>query len=263
MGLRDGHLHETRGAGDLKPFAVGFVFARGGSKGVPRKNIRLLNGKPLIAYSIEAGLKSHLVDRVVVSTNDAEIADIARDYGAEVPFMRPAELAQDDTPEPLAWQHALRTLSDSGEWPKIDVFVSIPATSPLRAVGDIDACIRELLKGDSDLVITVKPSERSPYFNMVALDDNGYARLVIPPIQEMHHRQSAPSVYDMATVTYVARPEYVLSSTKLFDGKVKAVVVPRDRGMDIDTELDLKFAEFLLSEEGKTASDGGDRYEKG
>ena len=247
----------------MKPYVVGFVFARGGSRGVPRKNIRLLGGRPLIAHAIEAGRKSDLVDRVVVSTDDEKIADIAREYGAEVPFMRPPELAQDNTPEPLAWQHALRTLNDSGEWPKIDVFVSIPATSPLRAVGDIDACIRELLKGDADLVITVKPSERNPYFNMVVLDDNGYARLVIPPEQEMHHRQNAPSVYDMATVAYAARPEYILSSVKLFDGKVKAVVVPRDRGMDIDTEMDLKFAEFLLSEDGNTVSDVGERRENG
>ena len=230
----------------MKPYVVGFIFARGGSKGVPRKNIRPLAGKPLIAYAIETAQASELIDRVVVSTDDVEIADVAQQYGAEVPFLRPQELARDDSPEWLAWQHAIRTLEVTKDEPKMEVFVCIPPTSPLRAVEDVDACIRTLLESDADLVITVKPAERNPYFNMVVLDGAGYARLVIPPDRTIYRRQAAPPVYDMTTVAYAAWPEFVLNASSMFEGKVKAVVVPAERALDIDTELDFKFAEFLL-----------------
>jgi len=232
----------------MKPYVVGFIFARGGSKGVPRKNIRPLAGKPLIAYAIETALASELIDRVVVSTDDAEIANVAQQYGAEVPFMRPPELAQDDSPEWLAWQHAIRTLKATKGEPRMDAFVSIPPTSPLRAVKDVDACIKTLLESDADIVITVKPAERNPYFNMVMLAEEGYARLVIPADQPVHRRQAAPLAYDMTTVAYAARPEFVLKADSIFEGTVKAVVVPVERSLDIDTELDFKLAEFLLGQ---------------
>jgi N-acylneuraminate cytidylyltransferase len=228
-------------------YILGAIFARGGSKGVPRKNIRPLAGKPLIAYAIEAALASQLIDRVIVSTDDVEISDVARHYGAEVPFIRPAELAQDDSPEWLAWQHAIRTLEADGER-KIRAFVCIPTTSPLRIVEDVDACIRMLLKSDADLVITVKPAERNPYFNMVTLDEGGYAQLVIPVEEAVHHRQTAPPVFDITTVAYAARPEFVMRASTTFEGRVKAVMVPADRALDIDTELDFKLAEFLLEQ---------------
>lgn len=232
----------------MKPYVVAFIFARGGSKGVPRKNIRLLAGKPLIAYAIEVAKASKLIDRVVVSTEDAEIADFARKYGAEVPFIRPKELAQDDSPEWLAWQHAIRTLQASpGERP-MDAFLCIPPTSPLRAVEDVDACVRMLLESDADLVYTVRPAERNPYMNIITIDERGYVRLAIPSEQRPYRRQDTPEVYESATVAYAARPAYVLSVDFIFEGKVKAVVVPRERALDIDTELDLKFIEFLMQD---------------
>ena len=231
-------------AGDF----LAVIPARGGSKGVPRKNIKLLAGKPLIAYAIETALGSKLIDRVIVSTDDAEIAKTARRYGAEVPFMRPEELAQDDSPEWLTWQHAIRTLQEMESRTKIEVFICVPPTSPLRAVEDVNACIRTLVESDADLVIAVKHAERSPYFNMIVLDDAGYARLVIPPEMAVFRRQDAPRVYDVTTVAYAARPEFVLNANSVFEGKVRTVVVPAERAVDIDTELDLKFAEFLLSQ---------------
>lgn len=222
--------------------------ARGGSKGVPRKNIRPLAGKPLIAYAIETALASKLIDRVVVSTDDTEIAHIARRYGAEVPFMRPRDLAKDDSPEWLTWQHAIRTLKEMEGSLRIEVFVCVPPTSPLRAVEDIDDCIRALLKADADVVITIRAAERNPYFNMVALDAAGYARVVVAPRGKLFRRQDAPPVYDMTTVAYAARPEFVLNASSIFEGKVRAVEVPAERALDIDTDLDFKFAEFLLSQ---------------
>ena len=226
---------------------IALIPARGGSKGVPRKNIRQLAGKPLIAYSIEIALSSSLVDRVVVSTEDDEIAEIARQYGAEVPFMRPAALAKDDSPEWLTWQHAIRSLSPDADGSELEVLVCVPPTSPLRNVTDIDACITALLGSDADLVMSVKEAERSPYFNMVALDDHGYATLAMTAPNRIDRRQDAPQLYDITTVAYAARPEFVLRSDSMFDGKVKTVLVPPERTVDIDTELDLAFAEFLLT----------------
>lgn len=228
----------------MKPYIVGAIFARGGSKGVPRKNIRLLAGKPLLAYAIEAARGVPSVDRVIVSTDDAEIADVARRYGAEVPFRRPAELASDRSPEWLSWQHALRTLAaQDGRRP--DVLVSVPTTSPLRTAADVEAAITMLLRTDADIVITVSPAARNPYFNMVELD-NGYARLVKTLPGGVHQRQAAPAVYDITTVAYAARADFVLNAQAIFEGKVQAVVVPAERALDIDTELDFALAEFLL-----------------
>ena len=230
----------------MKPFVVGIIFARGGSKGVPHKNIRLLNGKPLIAYAIEAALASRLIDKVIISTDDPEIAAISKDFGAEVPFMRPAELAQDDSPEWLAWRHAIQMLMQANQLTKMDVMVSIPTTSPLRKAEDVDNCIQKLLDSDADIVISVKPSDRSPYFNMVTLDDAGRARLVLSPQQTIERRQDAPAVYDITTVAYAVRPEFVLNADSMFDGNVRTVQIPPERALDIDTELDFQFAEFLL-----------------
>lgn len=221
---------------------VAVICARGGSKGIPRKNIRLLGGKPLIAYAIGTALSSKLVNRVIVSTDDAEIATVARRYGAEVPFMRPQELACDDSPEWLVWQHVVQTLE-----PKMDVFVSVPPTSPLRSVDDVNNCIQTLLESDADIVITTRPAEGNPYFNMVILDKEGYARLVIPQNKAIHRRQAAPTVFDITTVAYAARPEFILNASSIFEGKVKTVIVPSERAIDIDTELDFKIAECLLS----------------
>jgi len=218
---------------------VGCIFARGGSKGVPRKNIRPLAGKPLIAYAIEAALQTPSIQRLIVSTDDPEIADVARRFGAEVPFMRPPELAADTSPEWLSWQHAIRTLGD------VDVLVSVPATAPLRAPADVENCIQTLLKSDADITITVTPAARSPYFNMVVLND-GFAQVVIPPTTGVARRQDAPPVFDITTVAYAAHAPFVLNATRVFDGKVKAVIVPPERALDIDTEQDFEIAEFLM-----------------
>lgn len=228
---------------------VAFIFARGGSKGLPGKNIRLLDGKPLIAWSIEHALAVKLIDRVIVSTDSDEIAAVAIEYGAEVPFMRPPELACDNSPEWFAWQHALDFLrANEGDMPKM--FVSVPATAPLRSPDDIEKCIDEYEKGNVDVVITVTNANRSPYFNMVKANLDGTVGLVIPPQSAITRRQEAPVVYDMATVCYVANPMFVMTHHSIFDGRVKAVHVPIERAIDIDTYLDFQIAESLLKIRG-------------
>jgi len=228
-----------------------FIFARGGSKGVPRKNIRNLRGKPLIAYAIETGLSSDLIDRVFVSTDDLEIAEVAKNYGVEVPFIRPGDLARDDSPEWPAWQHAIREINNRRDFEKMDIFVVLPTTAPLRNVGDVDACINGFIISETDVVITVKNAARHPSFNMVSLDEDNYANLVMPVKKVVHRRQDAPSVYDMTTVAYVSRPDFILNSSSLFEGRVTAVKIPDERSLDIDTDLDFEFAEFLMSRKSR------------
>ncbi len=200
-----------------------FIFARGGSKGVPGKNIRLLGGKPLIAHAIELGKKCRSVDRVIVSTDSEDIARVARDHGAEVPFLRPAELAGDKAPEWLAWQHAIRKVRETGI--RCDTFLSLPATSPLRAMEDVANCLTELERGGHDIVMTVKEASRNPYFNMVTMDASRRARLVCGD-GRIQNRQEAPAVYDVTTVAYAARADFILNSKGMFDGRAGAVVVP-------------------------------------
>ena len=224
------------------PTIFAFIFARGGSKGLPGKNIRPLAGKPLIAHAIETARASRHIQRVIVSTDDEEIAAIARAHGAEVPALRPAELASDTASEWLAWRHAITELA--GE--PFDVFVSIPPTAPLRSVADVDACIETLLGGDCDIVITASEAHRNPYFNMITRATDGTARIVIAPEGKVTRRQDAPAVYDVTTVAYAARPDFILRESGIFAGRVKAVLIPAERALDIDTQLDFDFAEFLL-----------------
>ena len=225
--------------------AVAFIFARGGSKGIPRKNIKLLGGRPLIAWSIETALKCPSIDRVIVSTDDQEIADVAMSFGAEVPFIRPAELAEDTSPEWYAWRHAVNFVESEGF--KFDKFVSLPATSPLRSVDDVENCIAAL-DGQTDVVLTVKEAERSPYFNMVTIDEEGFSHLAITPDIAVMRRQDAPKVYDMTTVCYVTRPKFILSNFGVFSGRVRPVIVPVSRAIDIDNPVDFQMAELYVNQ---------------
>ncbi len=226
--------------------ATALVCARGGSKGLPGKNVRLLAGKPLIAWSIEHALAVDRISRVIVSTDSEEIALIARKFGAQVPFVRPPELARDDSPEWLVWRHALNFLQKvDGIHP--NALVVVPATAPLRIPVDIENCLDEFEKGDGDIVITITDAHRSPYFNMVKRRPDNTVELVMPPEATIAQRQDAPTVYDMTTVGYVVRPQFVVSHNSLFEGRVRAVHVPPERAIDIDTLLDFQIAECLLN----------------
>lgn len=220
-----------------------FVFARGGSKGLPGKNVKLLGGIPLLAHSIILAKKLPRVSQVFVSTDDQTIKAVAEEYGAEV-IERPADLAGDESPEWLAWKHAIQYLNNKGV--DFDIFLSLPTTSPLRSGQDVDACL-DALEPDADAVITVTPASRSPFFNMVSRTPDGEARILIDSGGYVR-RQDAPEAFDITTVAYVLRKEFILGNSSLFTGKVKSVVVPKERAVDIDDELDFKFAESLYRE---------------
>ena len=224
---------------------VAFIFARSGSKGLPNKNVKLFAGKPLIAHSIEQALTVKRIERVIVSTDSEEIAQISLRYGAEIPYLRPVELVQDESPELLSWRHGLEFLRNTtGSLPQ--VMISLPPTSPLRWPQDIENCLDEFQKDDADVVITVTNAHRNPYYNMVKANENGSFNLVNQSKSKITRRQDAPQIYDVTTLCYVARPKFVMTHDSIFEGKVKAVEVPNQRSIDIDSLLDFEIAEFLF-----------------
>ena len=224
---------------------VACIFARAGSKGVPNKNIQTFNGKPLISWAVELALEVKQIHEVFVSTDSEEIAEIARMAGASIPFIRPSELATDTSPEWHSWQHFIKFLADKdGRLP--DVFLSLPATSPLRSTIDIENCLNEFKKGTTDFVVGITPSERNPYFNMVKKGEDNQVDLVIQHGDQYSRRQDSPEIFDLTTVCYVGKPTTILTKNSIFEGKVVGVEIPRERAIDIDTELDFQIAEFLF-----------------
>lgn len=223
-----------------------FIFARGGSKGLPGKNIKPLAGKPLLQYSIDVALLSDLIEQVFVSTDDPDIAQFAVKGGA-ILIERPAELATDQSPEWLSWRHAVEWATE--HYGSFDGFVSLPATSPLRNQEDVEAAIVKRQSENADICIAVTPASRSPYFNMVKYNEAGFVELVNQPEGEVSRRQDAPKVFDITTVVYATTPQFVLENYGLFSGKVASIEVPKARAVDIDDIYDFRLAEAIIKGE--------------
>lgn len=230
----------------MKNFA--FIFVRGGSKGLPRKNIKLLAGKPLLQYSVDTALASPSIEQVFVSTEDAEIAEVARQSGAIV-IDRPAELASDTSPEWLSWRHSIEWAQ--AHYGQFDCFVSLPATSPLRSIDDVEKAMSKRIEAKADICISVTPANRSPYFNMVKQTEDGFVELVNKPRGEVTRRQDVPEVFDITTVVYATTPDFVLNNYGLFSGKVTSIEVPKERAVDIDDIYDFRLAEVIMQENEK------------
>lgn len=220
-----------------------FIFARGGSKGLPRKNVLTIGGIPMLAHGIKTAHSLQGVDRVYVSTDCEEIALIAKQYGAEV-IDRPSELASDTASEWLAWQHAINLAADRAG--SFDRFLSLPATAPLRNPEDVQSCLNALQVG-VDMVITMTPAHRSPWFNIVTADSDGRVKLVAGD-GTISRRQDSQECFDMTTVAYVSRPKFILKASSIWDGSVVGVEVPRERSIDIDTAHDFAVARFLMEQ---------------
>lgn len=218
------------------------ICARGGSTGVPGKNIRPLCGKPLIAWTIEQALASEVADRVFVSSDSQEIADVARACGAEVPFLRPAELATASAAKLPVILHLVEWL-EQHEGP-VSRIVDLDPTSPLRDVADIRSC--DALLGQADLVITGYESDKNPYFNMVEQKSDGSIERVCPPAIEVLGRQSAPTVYAMNASIY-AWHRRSLGPSLWTAGKILLHLMPRERSIDIDHPVDFDVVELLMN----------------
>ena len=223
---------------------VGAICARGGSKGIPRKNLRPLAGKPLIAHAIECAQACSVLRRVVVSTDDPVIAKVAKEYGAEVPFIRPADLAQDDTSKWHVFRHLVKFLEEMDT--QVGVLADLDTGVPLRTPSDVTRCVTQLLAGNADLVVTAYEAERNPYFNMVELDDNGFARIVKAPDRPIVCRQVAPPVYSLSPAVYAIRRHALWKYEHWSEAKFQICPLPRERAIDIDSELDFHFVELLM-----------------
>ena len=228
-----------------KPIIYAWIFARGGSQGLPGKNIRILHGKPLIAHAIETALESKYIDKVFVSTDDPAIINTARKYGAEAPFVRPAELASNSAPERLAWRHAVEWVERS-ELPNMEVMVSLPPTAPLRTAAEVDRGIETFLAGGWDTVLSICATDRHPSFNVVRLAEDGSAELAVPLKTKVTRRQDCSPLYDITTAFYVTAPSFVLAEDSFWNGRIGAVEIPAAHAVDIDTLLDFEFTEFLM-----------------
>jgi N-acylneuraminate cytidylyltransferase len=206
----------------------------------------MLGGLPLVAHSIRVGLQIPGVSGVLCSTDSEEIRTVAEQHGATAPFLRPAELAEDESPEWLSWKHFAQHLIETGASPE-DLLVSLPATAPLRTVADVESAIAKHRASGADVVVSYTPAARSPWFNMVTEGTDGFLRAVIETDgAAVSRRQDAPNVFDLATVVYVTTLGFVLGADSLFAGKVAGVEVPAQRAIDIDTQLDFDIAEYLF-----------------
>lgn len=218
---------------------LAIIPARGGSKGVPRKNIREVAGKPLIAWTIEEAQKSRYIDRIVVSTDDLEIAETAGQWGGEVPFMRPSELAQDDTPGIAPVIHMLTHIQ-----PVYDLVVLLQPTSPLRTVEDIDGAISLMMSRKARACVSMVEPDKSPYW-MYSLDSSGK---LLPLLDgDYACRQEIPAVYALNGAVYVAESSWLVRMRTFITDETVAYIMPKDRSIDIDTETDLAISAIILS----------------
>jgi CMP-N,N'-diacetyllegionaminic acid synthase len=221
------------------------ICARGGSKGVKNKNIKELNGKPLIAYTIEQAKASKLFEHIVISTDSDEIAKISKEFGAEVFFKRSPEMASDTAGKLDVIRDAF-VRSEEFYHEKFDYLIDLDATAPLRNVEDIVNSFEQFLKENNDNLITAMPSRRSPYFNLVEVEQNGKVSLSKKLENSVLRRQDAPKSYDMNASIYIWKRETILNEKSIFLENTGLYVMPEERSIDIDTELDFQFVEFLM-----------------
>ncbi len=223
---------------------LGIITARGGSRGIPGKNIKILGKKPLIAYTIETALLSSLMDDVIVSTEDKNIADIARSFGAEVPFYRPLELATDTAGHLEVVAHALDFM-EGVKGKKYDYVVILQPTSPFRKVEDIDETIKKVIKHKADSAFSMYEIE--PSYHPIKIKKMEGDKVLPCAFEEQIglRRQDLPVAYKRSGAVYVTRRDLVVEEKKLFGDNLVGHVVPRDRSIDIDTEIDWLVAEHM------------------
>jgi CMP-N-acetylneuraminic acid synthetase len=224
------------------------IAARGGSKGLKNKNIRHLCGHPLIAHTIMQARKWNKADYIICSTDSEEIARIAKSYGAQAPFIRPAELATDTAGKLDVLRHALKEAEKiTGQ--EYSIIIDLDVTAPMRKLSDIDGCLKKFLDESPKVVFSVSSARKNPYFNMIRLDDKGYAQLVSKVDSPIKRRQDAPKVYDVNASIYVYDRSYLIdekSQTPISDRSM-VWIMDEFSAYDIDNEIDFQFIEFLIS----------------
>lgn len=229
------------------------IGARGGSQGVPGKNIRNLLGKPLIAWSIEQALAVPEIDHVAVSTDSPAIAEVARAYGADVPFLRPDSLSGPEIGKFDVWKHALDACeAHYGE--TCDVYLDLDCTNPLREPSDIQALLAQFQAGRArgvDAVFTICEARKNPYFNVVEPDESGALRMSKSLGPTVIRRQDAPPVYEHVASIYALDPAFIRRAGHLLDGHAEGYDIGQDKCFDVDSEFDFDLIEFLLKRRGQ------------
>lgn len=223
------------------------ICARGGSKGVAGKNLMPLGGRPLLAHSIEQAHASGLFAHVAVSSDSDSILSAAQAWGADLVVRRPAALATDSAAKLPAIRHAVETV-EARVGTRFDVLVDLDATSPLRTPGDIEGAVQMLETRGVSQVITGAPARRSPYFNLVEVDDDGRVRLSKETCPPVVRRQDAPACYDMNASVYVWTRAGLFSDNRPFNPDTHLYEMPEERSVDIDSALDAKLVELLLAD---------------
>jgi len=228
---------------------IAVIPARGGSKGIPKKNLALLTGKPLLAYAIEVGVASPLIDDVFVSTDDAEIAAVAKKYHADV-IDRPVKLAQDTTPDYPVFSHAITWLKEHGI--DADILVNLRPTCPLRLVEDVNAAVQKMLDTGCDAVRTVTPADHHPYWMVHFEDDQILPFIDGIDIRKYYQRQLLPPAYRFNGGVDVMSASVIVDKKDLYGSDIRGVIMPAERSIDIDTEIDIRMAEILLEQREKS-----------
>ncbi len=232
---------------DIKKYKIlGVITARGGSKGIPGKNIKELGGKPLIAYSIKAGSKSKLITEIIVSTDDEEIATVAKRYGGNVPFMRPSELALDRVPHLPVLQHAIREMEQRRGY-RYDYCVILQPTSPFRIAEDIDETLRKLIATGAESAVTVVRVGNDHPIKIKKLDGDRVVPYVIPEEEGMR-RQDFPVAYRRSGAVYAIRRDVIMEKNRLYGDYIVGYETPKERSIDIDEPVDMIVAEYMLNE---------------
>ena len=209
------------------------------------KNLRLINGLPLIAYSLQQAVASKLFAQISVSSDSPEIRAAALTYGATFVVDRPTQMASDTAPKVPAIRHCAET--SEKEFGKFDVIIDLDATAPLRIVADIIGALDLLKATDADNIITGTPAHRSPYFNLVETDINGIVHLSKPPPKSVSRRQDSPECFDMNASIYVWKRDALLNNQSLFAPSTRLFVMPRERSFDIDSQADFEMVEWMMS----------------
>jgi N-acylneuraminate cytidylyltransferase/CMP-N,N'-diacetyllegionaminic acid synthase len=223
---------------------LSIIPARLGSKNIPGKNIKYFAGKPLIEYTIESALNSKLINRVIVSTESEEIAQISRNYGAEIPFLRPVELAQDETPTLPVLQHVVDFLHNKESY-EPDMIVTLQPTSPLRKTEHIDEAIIKLIETEADSVVSLCKVEHSPYW-MKKLEGDNRVFSFIEESEKYTRRQDLPKIYRLNGAVYVTKYDVLMRGNRILGDDTRAIIMSQEDSIDIDTELDLMLAELVF-----------------
>lgn len=218
---------------------LALIPARGGSKGVPRKNVRMLGGKPLIAWTIEAATQSKYIDRVMLSSEDEEIIEVAKKWGCDVPFVRPKELAQDDTPSMEVILHAIEQVKG------YDYIVLLQPTSPFRTTEDINKCIEKCVENNQESCVSIVEVSQNPYW-MYTVKENEVLNPLIEIDDKYYQRQKLPKTYILNGAVYVASIEWLKQSKSFLSKNTTSVEMTKEKSIDIDTMLDFKVASLLI-----------------